>query len=387
MKKLLLSTLTLVLIFSLAGWATETRVMTLGKANNIVKDNANVFLYPSTINFYRNIVVAEVCGSEEMYVGAEFWRFGAHYDFGEDKGVVGLYFDQYGLDLSEYQPDPCMGMNPGNGMIDNKLDLIYGRPFGETYFGFALSLYSDSFVSEAEGDDTEEKNMALGVQLGLTTMEEKLDVAAGLLYGPTWTNVGSDGEDVNEPESNMGLMVGGRYWYEFNDEVMFVPHLGFTYDMFGVKDSFKYNMMELDLGWGVNIMPADMVLLLFDFGIKYQTAKVEPEEGDESTKTNMNLPYFKGGLEGNVTDWWDVRFGAVKYWMSESTEDWYEDEEPLNYKSGWAETSLYIGSGLHFGNLDIDVWMDPAFALNGPYFVSGNATMMAYQASLTYNIP
>ncbi len=358
MKKLVLGIIVITLSFALVATASDTRVMTLGNANNIVKDYANVGMYPSTINFYRNIVFGEVDGA--------LYRLGAHYDFGEDNGVVGLYFDDTGM--SSWYDD-----------VHNKLELVYGRPMGDNYFGLGLALYSDSYVSEAEDNDTEEKNFALGVDLGLTMMEEALDLAVGFLMGPNWTYVDSAGNDMDEPDGNMSIGFDGRYWYEFNDEVMFVPHLGFDYVTFGVKDDHKSTIMMLDLGWGVNIVPADAVLLLFDFGIMYGTDKYEPEEGDETTETMMSLPYFKAGFEGNVTDWWDVRFGAVKYWNSETVED--------VYKMGWAETHTYVGSGLHFGNFDVDVHVNPEFALNGPYFVSGYETMLAYQASLTYNIP
>jgi hypothetical protein len=135
--------------------------------------------------------------------------------------------------------------------------------------------------------------------------------------------------------------------------------------------------MGVDVGWGVNIMPADAVLLLFDFGVVYESAKAE--NGADDTITNMHLPYFKGGLEGEVTDWWDVRFGAVKRWETEDDDD--------AYKAGWSETDTYFGAGLHFGNLDIDIEVHSDFVLNGPYFVSGMATQITNMASVTYNIP
>ncbi len=374
MKKLLLSTLTLVLIFSLAGWATETRVLTLGDANNIVKDEANILLYPSLINMYKNVVLGEVDGGG-------FYRLGAHYDFGEDKCVVGLYLDRRGLGIEPgIMPDPG-----GDGMVDNRLNLFYGRPFGETYFGMAFSLYSESHTTDA--DDREEKNMDLGLQLGLTMLEEKLDLTAGFTYG-TWTWADSAGDDVTEPETNMSINLGGRYWYEFNDEVNFVPHLGFRYDMGGYTDSptdatYKMNAMMFDLGWGANIMPDDHVLLLFDFGIMYQSTTYE--NGADITDTEMNLPYFKVGLEGYVTKWWDIRMGAVKRWVSES----YEDADKWGYTSMYSndELSPYLGTGLHFGPLDIDIYMNDQFALNGPYFVSGNYTQLAYMTSIKYNLP
>jgi hypothetical protein len=351
--------------FALVATASDTRVMTMGNVNNIVKDYANVGMYPSTINFYRDIVFGEVMPDGEMYEGG-MYRFGAHYDFGEDKGVVGLYFDD-------------SGMPSYDGTADNRLELVYGRPFGDTYFGMGLSLYSNSYMSEAEDDDTEMKDFALGVDLGLTMMDNLLDLALSFVMGPNWTDINSDGDDLTEPDGNMSIGFDGRYWHEFNDEVWFVPHLGFDMETFGVKDAYKDSYMMFDLGWGVNIMPADAVLLLFDFGIMYGSMTHEPEGEDEEKVTMMSLPYFKGGFEGAVLDWWDVRFGAVKYWNNETVED--------DYKMGWAETHTYVGSGFHFGNFDVDAWVNPDFALNGPYFVSGNSTMLAYQASMTYNIP
>ena len=90
MKKLLFSALALTLILALAGWATETRVTTLGEANNILKDEANIFLYPSTINMYRALVLGEVNNDYYGDYGEALYSVGAHYDFGEGKGVVGL---------------------------------------------------------------------------------------------------------------------------------------------------------------------------------------------------------------------------------------------------------------------------------------------------------
>lgn len=371
MKKLVLSALVLVLIFALVGTATETRVMTLGNANNIVKDEANILLYPSTINFYRNIVLGE-------FDSGGLYRVGGHYDFGEDKGVVGLYLDQMGLGIDPmYMPDPGL-----DGMVDNRLNLFYGRPFGDILFGMGFSLYSESYTSEMTGDDTEESNMGLGLQLGLTLMEERLDIAAGFDFG-TWTYVDAAGDDVTEPESNMTINLGGRYWHEFNEEVYFVPHLGFVYDMGGYTDvpldvTTEWTEMMFDVGFGVNIMPDDNVLFLFDFGIMYDTFTLDVA-GTEATTSYMQLPYFKVGLEGYVTSWWDVRLGAVKYWESVSIDD--------VSSMGFASTSTYLGTGFHFGDLDIDVYLDESFATWGPNFVSNYTGPLAMMTSVKYNLP
>ncbi len=380
MKKLLFSALALTLIFALAGWATETRVWTLGDANNILKDEANVMLYPSTINLYRGLVLGEVASGMDLY------SIGAHYDMGEGKSVIGLYVSSIGWPRGAGAPDP-----DGDDATDNKLNLFYGRPFGDTQFGMALAFYQDSY--KVDGDDanqTEESNMNLGIKLGLT-LQEKLDLALGIMYG-TWTNKGTDGKDATKPLSNMTIDLGGRYWYAFNDNVDFIPHLGFTYGMGGyeVPDNMedKTTHMELDLGWGVNIRPVDRVLLLFDFGILYHTMKdeVTPDGGDatELTQTWIHLPYYRVGLEGYVTKWWDLRLGAVKIWDNATMFDPETPDPDVDYKYAMAQTNLYLGSGVHFGNLTVDAQLNPDFVLNGPNFVSGWDGNLAYMASIKY---
>jgi len=367
MKKLLFCALALTLIFALSASATLTRVLTLGDANNIVKDEANILLYPSTITLYRALVLGEVDG-------AGLYKVGAHYDFGADNCVFGVYLDKTPLGFPLGAPNP----QPANGGVDNRLNLFWGRPFGEIPFGAALSLYHDSYKDEASS--LEQSNTDLRLQLGATLME-KLDIAAGFSFG-TFTNKDSSGADLKKPESIMGFNLGGRYWYGFNDEVDFIPHLAFAYSSEGYKDAADKKTtnkdMNLDLGWGVNVRPVDRVLLIFDLGIMYDNLKQKDEtvSTEEQTTTTMNLPYYKVGLEGHVTKWWDVRLGAVKMWHNYKQKD----------VEGWSDgtTDTYLGSGFHFGNLTLDAWLDPAFVLNGPNFVSGYTGNLAYMASIKY---
>ena len=59
MKKLLTFTVLCLFVLGSMAFATNTRVLTMGEANNIVKDEANIFLYPSTINYYPKLFVGE----------------------------------------------------------------------------------------------------------------------------------------------------------------------------------------------------------------------------------------------------------------------------------------------------------------------------------------
>ena len=340
MKKLLFSALLLTLVFALTCGATDTRVQTLGNANNILRDEANIFLFPQTINLYRGMVVGEVSTADMLY------RIGAHYDMGAGKCVFGVYVDDRNLEVSNFLNE----IRPLPNTIGSRLNLFWGRPIGDMDFGLNLSVYHNS-LDQSGSNGPKASNTALGLNLGLTVMKN-LDLALGFNMD-TWTNKDAAGAEINKPKGNIGLDLGGRYWWAYSNEVDFVPHLNFMMQNEGyTQDATDYTSknMGVDVGWGVNIRPVDRVLVLFDFGIDLLSNKVKTGTNPEFTTTYMNLPYYKIGLEGHVTKWWDLRLGAVKEWNTMSND---------NEESGTTTTNTYLGSGFHFGNLTLDANINP----------------------------
>ena len=63
MRKLIILTIVLVMAMATASFATYTRVVTMGNNNNILLDDANVWLYPSRINQYPNLAIARRAAS------------------------------------------------------------------------------------------------------------------------------------------------------------------------------------------------------------------------------------------------------------------------------------------------------------------------------------
>jgi hypothetical protein len=395
MKRLLFGAVLLTFIFALTCGATDTRVLTLGQANMIVKDDANILTeffglnpmadhqvgFPQLISMYRGMVVGDVSSS----VSGTLYRVGAHYDMGEGKSVIGVYVDNrpwpYNPSLSPNQP------MPEAGGVGNRLNLIYGRPLGDMEVGLNLMLFSNSHTIEDSGTfNMTQSNMGLGVNLGLTMMEN-LDLGLGIRMG-SWKNEDANGTAISEPKSNFGIIFGGRYWWKYNDQVDFVPHLQFVMDGAGFSipntGEFTDKSTTITVGMGANVRPVDRVLLLFDLGVNLETETLEssPTSGTatEDKYTHMDFPYYKIGLEGEVTKWWDVRLGAVKMWHSAKDELQSGGVE----KRGTTSTSTYLGSGFHFGNLTLDAWIDPDFVLRGPNFISGYNQDLAGQVSILY---
>ncbi|TKJ42516.1 hypothetical protein CEE37_02180 [candidate division LCP-89 bacterium B3_LCP] len=405
MRKLVLSSMVLVLILSLACWATDTRVMTLGDANNIVEDDANIWMYPSTIVNYGGMIIGEFGWSTGVY---DLDRLGAHFNCGDDGKVIGFYLSQVAEDpgYGPWVPDHN-GLNNG---VDHKLDLFFGMPMGDNQFGAGLSFYSDSwsedYMNTGAWPDTSKAaqgNFMLNLMAGLT-FNDNLDAAVHFGMA-SFTNDSTSGDVLDEPNGIMFLGATGRYWMDHGNDYVGIPHVMFWYATNGIKGFYdntipgeldiKDSQMGFDLGYGMNLTPDDDILVIADIGFQYisekQAAELvgsNPKMEQETTESTFVLPYFRLGLEGNVTSWWDVRVGATKFWTSTSWEQTFTPAFVPPHKDsdkfGWADTETYVGSGIHFGNLELDLEIDPFFLAKGPNFVSNYNGQLANRVSLVY---
>jgi hypothetical protein len=375
MKRFLLSAVLLTTIFALVCSATDTRVLTLGNNNTILKDDANIFLFPQTIVMYRGMVVGEVSAADMYY------RLGAHYDMGPGKCVLGVYVDDRNLNVSPF----LNTFRPLQNTIGSRLNLFFGRPIGAMDLGVNLFMYHNSDdQSGATPAGPKGSNTNFGLNVGLTPIPN-LELAAGFTMD-TWKNQDAAGADITKPKGNMEVRVGGRYWWAYSSNVDFVPHVNFGihnegYEVPTVTEETN-KVMDFTVGWGFNVRPVSQVLLLFDLGVMYEkgTMKSSPVGGTavEIKHTDMDFPYYKIGLEGHVTNWWDLRLGAVKAWEG------HKIEAAGTTKSGTTSTATYLGSGFHFGHLTLDAMIDPAFVLRGPNFISGYNQNVANQVSILY---
>ena len=154
---------------------------------------------------------------------------------------------------------------------------------------------------------------------------------------------------------------------------------------------------------GTNFQVSDDVMTVTDFGIAFYSNKsentwitdpdVDPTVVQEQVydSSGSALPYFKLGLDGKVLKWLDLRIGASTTWDSgEWTHDSVINPDPgdTSYteiqKDNGADTDLYLGAGMHWGNLSIDVQMETDFMENGPNFISGENDVLFNRVSMKY---
>lgn len=390
MKRFLTACFVLLLVMSMNAFATDTRVLTLGENNNVLLDEANIWMYPSRINDYPNLAIGEFDD------GDEFTRLGVHFKFNNDAPwVLGTYFE----DLGAFYVDDLVGdfdMIDFSLMSNRRINLFYGRALNGTSFGLRASYFQSS---ETEEDATGEQKQGFSYMdfgVGLTADNGAWDVAAQVGFGNV-TDEDFDGDPITDDDGLMDFSLMGRYFHQVNPNYTLVPHVGFMYAKRGLieydaagdpTDTYNDKGMMFDLGCGLNYTPVTNVLAVADFGLAYGKATgeyVDDAAGTPAVEDDYStfiLPYFKLGLDADVFKWMDVRMGATSYWAKD-VED-YASGTKYTYK--YAENSTYLGFGFHWGRLHVDTYTDPEIFLDGFNFISGEGTEMNFQISAVYEM-
>ena len=430
MKKTLLLIGCLLVTLSVSAFATNTRVLTLGETNNILHDDANIWLFPSRINMYPDIAVAEfgyydyldyAVSDAEQYGYGEIAQLGVNWKFNQNNPwVLGTYYYSSGVrypnvngmdDLGAMLRLPSFNPVPVSPPFDNqRIDLFYGRQLGENQFGLHLGATQSGWKDDLTDEMDQRSVGQYNLDLGLTSMEEKLDLSAGLILWKFKDKVtyepSTDVYDTYDRYKNKGTYLfhaAGRYFYEVNSTYTLVPNAGIRigkaeYERYVNANSVEYNdkttMFTANAGLGMQYTPISNVLAVTEFGIGYFKAKetytptdlTEDQVGETEYKI-WTLPYFKVGLEAEVFDWMDVRFGASSYWRSNETYTEIEDTA-TTYKRSYTypDNMTYLGFGFHWNRLHVDTYTDPQLFINGFNFISGESNTMNFWISALYEM-
>lgn len=461
MKKALAITLILAMMLGASAFATKTRVMTMGDNNNVLLDEANIWLYPGRLFQYPDMAVAEYNtgpfyvipfdaeGTDGLAANNSIHEFGVHWKFGDENPfVLGTYlynadgqtdeiaylndglplglnyelYESFGFGFGDF------GFVPSNDLVDGpfefsnrRIGLFYSRQLGGHNFGFYFDKLHNSYRDEDTFDNgdiytsDDESFSRYTFGLGLTEAQGKWDVSAKLSM-ITWKDKDFDFSDSTEvdntkPAGNYSFNVMGRYFYQYNPTITFVPHVGLTMAKFESEDYFyfdgsstdwhdspetyKVSGMLIDVGSGMHYTPSAGMLAVLDFG--FALAKFDEEssttndggttfETEETNRTMTTLPYVKIGFEGEVLNWLDIRFGGVTYWRTFTEEDIDTDGVQTDKDvNRYPLNETWLGFSFNWGNLTVDTWTDPELFLRGLNFISGQNTQMNGGITALYN--
>lgn len=408
MKQQLLLVLALVVLLSAGAFATDTRVVTMGDNNLVLLDEANIFLFPSRVLEYPNLAVGE-------FSGDDFNEFGIHWKFGEENPwVMATYFST----RPEGVPVDFLGNPLGNltelGDEHKRVDLFYGRKMGDYKFGFHFG-YSRTKYEEVDQTillTIEEKQYFYDFGFGLTQMDGNWDLAVDIGFGG-WTDQNGGGEEETEPWKFVQFSGLFRHFRDMGPDWTLIEHIGTFIGYRGETDHVigdgvpattadyeaRQKLLDLELGLGANWTPSSKVLAVADFGLMYQSLKIDQDFSaaytggaaaeNEVTRSGWS-EFWKIGIDAEVFKWLDVRMGATSDWISvkDETGSIMQLTTLTTQKSQYANNETYLGFGFHWGDFHLDTYTDPDLFLRGFDFINGKSTNsdMNFRISAVYEM-
>lgn len=387
-SKWILVAVLLCVLLPFAANATITRVIGLGgeNTNYIIKDPSNPQIWPQLIADSPNLAGAEFYTDPASTPVWDFHRAYLNYSFGEGGSVVQIAVDNLpGVRSSFFEAEPYTKANAVGTLAAtkaSKLSVTWGMPMSAMKIGAALNL---SEASTKTKDDppvvkSEQSAMLLGVNFGLSALDNKLDAAVGYetvsfkdVTGAT-TNVESDGSSA--------INVSARYWWMYAEKMALVPNFRFSTQKDAAKNAAGKSSIThtvIKVGAGHNWTPVENALAIFELGVNMHSE--ETKTTATVKETYNSLPYWRIGFETRVFGWLDGRLGAQRDWVATTNDDKTVGEVATSY----SETDLYLGATAHWNRMILDLLVDPNFFHQGPNFISGYNNNVFARVSLKYD--
>jgi hypothetical protein len=390
----------LIAVFTVTGisFATMTRVKTMGRVNDFVYDDANVFIYPSTITGFSNRFLFEL-GEGDITGGYNPAYLGPIFPSGMGGGVgfalsevhhLGFYVTANDRSNSGGISDAFF---PNDLRLDDFVSLIYGYSAKDLDFGIGFNM-GKSRIERTEPDSLVMKQAVgrMGFSGGISYwLKDDNSVDLAFDYETTSITdeqmVGGEKTTVSEADGFNTIAFRARLFWNYSDDIQLVPYGTFAMVNRGVKrDSDADNEMESDkeetniinAALGMNFFPDKKIQVVTAFGITMMNTDLTSQDEDAG-KTGMKyLPFIKGGLDVELRDWIDFRAGVEKQLTSTKTENGVTDE------TSGASFQGYLGAGFHLGDLTIDTQVNPNIFFNGPNFISGASESLNHRVSIVY---
>lgn len=258
-----------VFIFLKTSYASETRVLSMGGIGYYTHDNTNIFIFPGSINLYRNQVIAELRAEKED----QFYSIGIHLPVGTDR-VLGVYLNRpliivLPTDIGDYI---------SNVKLDHSTSIFFGNKIPGGGWGIGLTFGMDSYTTEVGSNKEEESAHYYGLSAGIST--DIYDLGLRLkLPSFKW-----EYETASYSYNGFGINLNARYFTNKKGEIQIVPlgvieYLGmkeeFDSGVSGVpKDVVDYSTIQLAFGIGINYELNEKNLLVMGVeDLAYQPVK------------------------------------------------------------------------------------------------------------------
>lgn len=351
--------------------ATDTRVETLGDAGLFIRDDNNIWQFPSTVLDYRTTQVLSLAGRvNELTPRSDLRTTGI---FPLPRGMaIGAAFVA-GERQVLYAP-----LN-----AKEQLHLFYGLPRGNRSFGLRLSRYG----AQRNQPPTYERSVSVTeMELGLKTGLDRGWTIEGALHfsGTSFVDlIGGQKRSVPDGYYEYGLRLRG--FLDLGENVQIVPLLTASNARRGARLSDDSRQSEDYLkgrfGIGLQVDRPEALLLLVHASISYQRMEIKNSIGESSEIVTWDLPIAGLGLEKWLRPWLAVRAGAI---LRIRITDTQGGSQSGQHRIVDTTTAQSLGLAFRLDGLQVDFALESMVLQEGPYFLSGREAPLFAKVSLVH---
>lgn len=439
----------LLVLVSGTSFASVARVQSMGLGtplqSQFTDDYVNINTFPTSVVRQNNLVLAELGENSDgdvnpaafsdrsMTIIKNFPKFGAiSFDMRQSDQASVSY-------LAATLPPGVASVTPSNNQL---LNIIWGKAFKKLDLAARFDLSSSSFThsdNAGAGANFEQHGWntlytfsapfpfvdvapgdiaAAGVEMNtwgitpaialhtsndgriegaVTFREYKLNRKDNTTGGESWQDAGNLSYSINV----RGVLNHGDKetwypagWYINNDLGYTISNLG------GGGSGVSRSVDETYKSWGIgvanNMKVNDNNLLLFGIALgqgehKYTRNDNNAGGGAGAIKTldqkDKILPGFFASLETQATGWLTLRMGANSNWNTFESNTSNFAVATVNSSDTIKDSGFdfFLGTGIKWNNLDIDMTLNNQFPITGGWILSGNESSPFTHVSATYH--
>ncbi len=352
--------------------ATETRVFSMGQTGVFMYDNSNIYLFPGAVMRYGNEIVTELRLKDVERL------FSAEVRIPVNSYVLGLNFNR---PVSVY--DPGVGRNI---VLNSTSELYFGTKVSGNNLGIRLSYGRDGYSQDSTSVQPRLEETARYVEIAGGYSTSLYDASICLELPSIESNLAGDMDEY----SGTGINLNGRYFYQYDLKMQFVPvvHLGYgsaSRKTDVPQQETDYRRLELNLGIGLNYQISENSLLIVAIDpYRYSKMTEDVKDVTEITTTTSTIPRLYLGAETTIKSWLIGRIGANRAYQKITTKT--KPDQGNAWETSY-QSSVYnvsFGLGLKFGRFLIDLDINDGMFFEGPNIISGRLRDFSNRVSISY---
>lgn len=394
-KSLVLLLISLVLVAS-GLFATDSRMTALGYPYGFIRDDTDIHTFPSTIFRYNRSVTGE------LYTAGDSWDWTIGTNVPLKANVLGFYLNlPTEVDLDGHINWPGFNLD-----LSRKVQFYYG--FKEKFaLGFGMAIDKAKYTHEIDATNTDytQEQSAHYYEISGGMSVEKMDLGAKFyLQGAT---AGDDNDNALIDESShsgLGLMLGGRYFIQENNNLDLVALANVNFESLADKvehggasnaeDEASHSRLGFGLGVGADYKIAPnhhIILTVKPIQFVSTSTTITNSENDDEFIDGLSLvfvPEYSLGVESQITKWLTGRVGANQSYvfgkMSEESDYDSGNDESEIWSAYNSNFDMNLGLAFHFGKFTVDTVFTKSLLHDGPDFLGGQTAGLANQVSVKF---